>query len=419
MTSRDAHPPFVSPRIAALQGELEAGHRGALDAFWHQVSEQGTPLIEAIPGDADHALVTFVWRGNPATHNVVVIGSFTRWDYVHNQMSRVRDTDLWSRTYRLHSDTRTTYRLSENDALIPVVEAEDPGARTATWRPDPLNRQPFPAANPWASVLVLPGAPPQPWIAPRPGVPAGMVHRERLRSDILGNERDIWTYIPPGYSSTAEPYSLLLLFDGGAYTSWVPTPTILDNLLAEQRIAPLVAVFVGNAGQAVRNRELPCHPPFAEFLAQELIPWVRQRNHVTDDATRTVIGGSSYGGLAAAYAGLRSPDLFGNVLSQSGSFSWKPADEAEYGWLTRQFASNETLPLHFYLEIGLPEAGGHERTLDEAHPGPVAANRHLRTVLQAKRYLVSYAEFTGGHDYVCWRGTLAEGLLALLEKEPG
>ncbi len=43
----------------------------------------------------------------------------------------------------------------------------------------------------------------------------------------------------------------------------------------------------------------------------------------------------------------------------------------------------------------------------------VAQNRHMRDVLLAKGYRVSYHEYTGGHDYVSWRGSLADGLIDL------
>jgi uncharacterized protein (TIGR03067 family) len=41
-------------------------------------------------------------------------------------------------------------------------------------------------------------------------------------------------------------------------------------------------------------------------------------------------------------------------------------------------------------------------------------SRHLRDVLLAKDYEVHYQEFAGGHDFLNWRGSLAEGLLVLL-----
>ncbi|PYR04188.1 MAG: hypothetical protein DMG00_24305 [Acidobacteria bacterium] len=40
-------------------------------------------------------------------------------------------------------------------------------------------------------------------------------------------------------------------------------------------------------------------------------------------------------------------------------------------------------------------------------------SRHRRDVLLAKGYEVHYQQFNSGHDYLNWRGTLADGLIAL------
>ena len=37
------------------------------------------------------------------------------------------------------------------------------------------------------------------------------------------------------------------------------------------------------------------------------------------------------------------------------------------------------------------------------------------TSLGKARYKVHYDEFNGGHDYLCWRGSLADGLLKLTD----
>lgn len=311
---------------------------------------------------------------------------------------------------------RTTYRLSPNDALTGLRETQDLKARTATFQLDPLNPHIFTYPKDEdlvddeeyrASILTLPLAPLQYWRHEQLGIAQGAVATHRFLSTILGNERRIWVYTPPGYTASNKPYDLLLLLDGFSYLRVIPTPTILDNLLSEKKIPPLVTVFIDSLDGQTRLQEMRCNPAFVQFLRQELLPWLQECYHVTSDPTHTSIGGVSAGGLAAAFAGLEAPDFFGNVLSQSGSFWWGPETEDE--WLTSQYKTSERRPLRFYLEVGLLEQA---TTVDQ-----VVVNRHLRDVLRAKGYDVHYAEYNGGHDFLTWRESLADGLLALMERD--
>jgi enterochelin esterase family protein len=410
--------PTTSPRIAALKRELEGGNDAALEAFWREVERAGTPLIEPIAGDETTYLVTFLWRDGMADRkNVVVCSHALGWSFVRNQMARLPDSDVWYRTYQLPAATRTGYWLSLDDSLTYLIDMQDRAERMATWRSDPLARRTFIFPKDEeihggddfvCSMIELPGAPAQRWSERQPGAPVGLVEMYRQRSTLLGNERRVWVYTPPGYDATrSEPYHLLVLFDGFAYLSAIPTPTILDNLRAAGTLPPVVAVLVDSLSTEERNRELPCYPPFADFLALELLPWVHARYAVTTDPARTIVAGSSYGGLAAAYMGWRHPNIFGNVLSQSGAFWWRPEGDAEHEWLIHQLVASPRLPLSFYLDVGTFENG----FLD---PSMLVANRHMRDVLRAKGYPVHYAEYIGGHDYPCWEVTLADSLLALM-----
>jgi len=407
---------ITSPRLAALKKDIDSGNRAALETFWQEVTKQGTPLVEPITGDDRYVFLTFLWRAKEETKNVVVVGGVAGYQFTENQMTQLPDTDLWYRTYRVRNDARFGYNLAPNDSLILIkdINIEDQKAvlqRMSTFKTDPLNPKTYPGVPP-VSLVELSGALPQPWITRSPETPAGKLEEKKLKSTILDNERKAWVYTPPGYNTSGSPYALMVIFDGFAYTLLVPTPIILDNLLAKGLMQPIVAVVLDNPTPTSRNYEMPCNPKFAAFLANEVVPWMRENYHVTKESSQTVVAGSSYGGLAATYAGFSHPEVFGNVISQSGSFWWKPKGESEHEWLTRQFAASPALPLRFYLDVGLLERGP---TPDDG-PDQVVVNRHMRDVLQAKGYQVQYREFNGGHEYLNWRGTFADALLALFGK---
>ncbi len=415
--AQGAHTP-PSPRVVALQNQLRKGDRSAVTRFWDDVRKAGAPLVDPIPGDEKNVLVTFLWRGAEDTRNVVVFLQTGGVNPADNQMAHLADSDLWYKSYVFRKGVRFLYTLSPNDELTPLnTPGVDWQKRFANVQTDPLNPKRYPPAASAAegnvqSVVELPGAPPQPWVERRPGVPTGKVERQKIKSGILNNERNLWVYLPANYRAEAKAYPLLILFDGQSYLDLVPTPTILDNLIAAGKIPPTVAVLVDNPGSADRERELPCYKPFADFLSKELLPWVRERYRVTAEPSRTVVAGSSYGGLAATCAAMWYPGDFGNFLSQSASYWWKPEDETEYEWVKRQFSASPKLSLRAFLTVGVLE------TIPKpGNTNQVEVNRRLRDALKAKGYEIKYTEFDGAHEYINWQGTLADGLIALLGKQ--
>ncbi len=407
----------LSPRLAKLQDQITSGDRKALAGFWKEIAQHGAPLIERVPGNDRDMLVTVLWRATEETRNVFVFHLLG----IDKPMVRLLDTDLWYKTFRLQKGARFVYSLAPN---LPDPKAWTSLARfISAMRIDPLNPLQFAERanelNPYEvtfySAAELPSAQSQFWSVARSKVPTGRVQRDKFTSKLLGNERPMWVYTPHDYAADKKPYGLLVLSDGGLYVNSARVATTLDNLIAAGLIPPLVAVMIDNPD---RGRELSCSSAYADFLAQEIVPWARANYHATDRPEQTIIGGVSMGGLAAACVGFKHPEIFGNVLSQSGSFWWKPDDEKNWEWLTRQFATSARLPLRFSFEAGLLENTSGAPPGRPVPPPLLVANRNLRDALQSKGYSIHYTEFNGNHTLFNWRGTLASHLIALVGIKP-
>ncbi len=417
----------LSPRLMNLQSQLKSGDRDALADFWKAIAQDGAPIIEPVADSDRDVLVTMLWRAREETKNVFVF----RLGDVSKPMARLLDTDLWYKTFQLQKGARFIYQLATN--LPDPKEWRGVSRFAGVVRNDPLNPHQYVERwnefNPYEvtffSAVELPSAEPQIWNVARSTVPAGRVQREKFTSKLLGNERPIWIYTPHGYAAGKKPYGLLVLTDGGLYVNTARVATTLDNLIAAGLIPPLVAVMVENPA---RFRELSCNSEYADFLAQEIVPWARANYHATDRPEQTIIGGTSLGGLQAACVGLKHSEVFGNVLSQSGDFKWKPDGEKEWEWVNRQFAASPRLPLRFSFEAGLLEGTWWWRDLMLQQPNAppanlidptfLATNRNLRDTLQSKGYSVHYTEFNGNHGLFNWRGTLASHLIALVGIKP-
>jgi enterochelin esterase family protein len=244
-------------------------------------------------------------------------------------------------------------------------------------------------------------------------------------------DRPFSVYTPPHYKADGPANALVIMFDGEDLRNDQYPVTTLNNLIAASKIPPTVAVFVENVPRR-RLVDLVASSEFADFLATELLPWVRTHYNVTKNSTQVIVGGYSAGGLAATYVALRHSEVFGNVLSESGAFWWSPEHNdgicgarcpesagasgrggvdatTEGNFLVKEFLANSRLPVRFYLAAGTFEADRYGNG-----GGILESTRHLRDVLRAKGYDVHYQQFVGGHDGLSWRGAFADGLIALI-----
>src|SRR5262245_53290387 len=228
-----------SAQLTELQKKVKAGDRSAPAGFWKSLAAKGGPLIDPLADSPHHLLVTFLYRDEKAK-NVVVLG--LSGSPIPDPLTRLQGTDLWARSYRIVDDARVAYWFAVDFPLEAASSSNLDFSKIARlFRPDSLNLH---RIGPFQSLLTLPKAGAQPLTLPGRDAAAGEVHAHKITSRMLGNERSVYVYTPPGYRADGGPYPLLVLFDGSDYLSSIPGATILDNLIAQKRLPATIAVMI-------------------------------------------------------------------------------------------------------------------------------------------------------------------------------
>ena len=411
-----ANGPPQSPRLASLLLALDRHDRSALEAFWQEVEEKHSPLVEELPGQRQDALYTFLFRADPEADvvNVRLGADFPMGAKEHaDAFQRLGTSDVWYASYMLPKDARIVYRIRVPQGLHPSalshVSWTIDGVRYEHFL-DPLNPRVFNDVTAPLSYCFGPEAGQAAYLEKRGGVAGGSLEKFDIDSRVLGSKRSVTIYTPAGYAGNSEPFALILMFDAEAYIDVVSMPTILDNMISQSVVPPVVVAFVHSA--KTRNDDLQPNAGFQQFIGTELMPWIRKRYRVSRDPKLNVVAGSSLGGLAAAYTAFNHPNIFGKVLSQSGSFWWSPNYQQDVspspnaGWMVKQFAEAAPKPVRFYMTVGSWEAAG-----------MLSSNRILHSVLIGKGNEVTYREVNNGHNYANTQQTLPDGLIALLGKK--
>jgi enterochelin esterase family protein len=186
--------------------------------------------------------------------------------------------------------------------------------------PDPLNPDVKLRARSAGSIVVVPGDVPDESDAR--DVPHGTVEIVWHRSAVLGQMRQLWVYLPPGYARDRRTYPVLYLLHGrnGTAADWTQgglVNFIMDNLLAGKNAAPMVIVMPWLHALPYDAPPIESNDAFADYLLKDVLPLVEGKYRVARDRAHRAIFGLSLGGAATLAIGLNHPELFSQIATYS------------------------------------------------------------------------------------------------------
>jgi enterochelin esterase-like enzyme len=231
--------------------------------------------------------------------------------------------------------------------------------------------------------------------------------------------RRVAVYVPPQYvAGTTAPF--LVGMDGPDNA----LPAVLDNLIAQKRVPPMVAISIGNGGGDAQGSQRGLEYDtmsgvYAEWVEKEVLPLVEAQCAVTltkDPDGRCAMGGSSGGSCALIMAWYHN-DLYHRVLTYSGTYvnqQWPYNPETPGGaWEFHKtlIPNSPAKNIRIWMEVGDRDLLNPNAMRDDMHDW-VLANENTAKVLAEKgyHYQFVFSKNAGHVDSGTKQQTLGEAL---------
>ncbi len=261
-----------------------------------------------------------------------------------------------------------------------------------------------------------------------PSVTGQLVLHEKFASKVFGNERTIRVWLPPGYDITdkARRYPVLYLQDGqncfdratSAFGHEWQLDETATRLIAEGKIEPIIMVGIDNVGAGRINEYTPVQAveqgalvggdaaKYAQFLFDEVKPFVDRTYRTKPDRDHTAVCGSSLGGLVSLEIGRTHADLVSRIACVSTSLWW--ADE----WMLQQDLS-ALKTVKVWSDMGTKERASPEQTQANLRQARALAEK-LKTLSVENEY---YEAPDATHNEQSWAARADRILLYLFPQQ--
>ncbi len=329
----------------------------------------------------------------------------------------------------------------------PTRDPHTPGYVKATELPDGVN----PLANKDGNFILGPTHSPAPETKEQDGVPHGNVYNFLIRSSdskiYPGVARYEGTFGTPDPNdpkklnvTTSHPSAYtrkVAVYVPQQYVPGTEAPfivggdgpdtllfTVLDNLIAQKRVPPMIAISIGNGSGDAQGSERGLEYDtmsglYAQFVETEVLPLVEKQFNVklTKDPNRRATMGCSSGAAAALSMAWYRNDLYHRVLSYSGTYvnqQWPYNPETPGGaweYHARLIPNTSRKPIRIWMDVGDRDLYNPNIMRDDMHDW-VVANERMAKVLADKdyHYQFVFAKNAGHCDGAVKQQTLAEAL---------
>ena len=229
-------------------------------------------------------------------------------------------------------------------------------------------------------------------------VPHGAMSQRYYWSETLGCFRRMHVWTPAGYETSKKKLPVLYLIHGGGDTdnSWPGVGAaglILDNLLAEGKMQPMIVVMPNGTIENVPNEV----PPFAQDMVTSIIPFVESNYRVLTDMSHRAIAGLSMGGMETMETAFSNPDMFSYVWVLSSSF------------MPGQDPAAESSRLNVKANVAKMNKNFVQMVFCQGGPADIAYQNCKNTLkqLDADGLKYEYIENAqAGHSWTTWRADL-------------
>lgn len=156
---------------------------------------------------------------------------------------------------------------------------------------------------------------------------------EVFRSSTWKLERNLKVYLPPGYENDQKSWPLVLILDGEPARKSGFFVEALDHIMGKTMDSAVV-VFMDIPGRDMwwdavsGGRE-----NFGKMVSEELYPFLLKQYRISDKAEDHLVYGAALAGSGALFLGLRHPDVFGKVASQSFYMHNEPMRRSQLEYL--------------------------------------------------------------------------------------